>query len=252
MSSQRKVIRTRDVTFNEDSHYRLNEIDLAQLVSEPFLTNDTLVISQSDFTRIIDIESNSEEELWDLAPTDFITTRDLNAEKVDEAENTFEEVFERAIDETGRGYLPSSASSSSTAENTSSIFDPSSSIDAFSPAQPENISAPSRASKAKKPKHWQKTAIDEANIQSEGTSRTRKPNSLRGFNYHIALKDASAEEKRSFYEAFTISMSKEKRPHRDDLLPEPRFYHQMLKHSEAADFLRAIDIEIKALQSKQT
>ena len=57
---------------------------------------------------------------------------------------------------------------------------------------------------------------------------------------------------RSFYEAFTVSMNKKKRLHRNDLLLESRFYYQMLKHLKATEFLRVIDVEIKALQSKQT
>lgn len=47
--SQRKVVRTRDVTFNEDSKYQPHELDAAQLTSEPFLMDDTLDIPQSDF-----------------------------------------------------------------------------------------------------------------------------------------------------------------------------------------------------------
>ena len=247
--SQRKVIRTRDVTFDEDSSYRPNEIDLGQLINEPFLTNDTLLnIPQSDLTGIRDIESDSEEELWDLAPTGSII--DYNA---DDAEDTFEEAFEEVTDDNERGYLPSPASSSrgENTPNTSDPSGPSSPTDTSASAQSEEAPAPP-APKAKKPKHWQKTAIDEANIQPEGTSRTRKPNPLRGFNYHTALQDASAGGIGSFYGAFTASMIKEKRPHRDNLLPEPRFFHQMLKHPESAGFLRAIDVEIKALQAKQT
>ena len=60
--NQRKIIRIRDVTFDKDSHYRSNEIDLAQFINEFFLINDTLDISQSDFTKIVNIESNSEKE----------------------------------------------------------------------------------------------------------------------------------------------------------------------------------------------
>lgn len=253
--SQRKVIRTRDVTFNEDSRYRPNEIDLAQLITEPFLTNDTLDIPQSDFARIVDIESDSDEELWELAPTGSITVRDHNAEE----DEIFEEASEGVTDDAGPGYLPSPAPSSSRGEDTPDTSDPSSpantpsdSATPSSSAQPEEVPPLAQAPKAKKPKHWSKTTINEANIQPEGTSRTRKPNPLRGFNYHTALEDASAGGMGSFYGAFTTSMIKEKRPHRDHLLAEPRFYHQMLKHPEATGFLRAIDVEIKALQSKQT
>ena len=247
--SQRKVIRTRDVTFNEDSSYRPNEIDLAQLINEPFLTNDTLDIPQSDFTRITDIESDSEEELWELAPTGSIAVHDHNAE----------EAPKEVTDDTGRGYLPSPAPSSSRGEDTPDTSNPSSPMplserhESHEPgSQPEEVPASAPPLKTKKQKHWSKSTIDESNIQPEGTSRIRKPNPLRGFNHYTALEDAFAGGKCSFYGAFTVSMIKEKRPHRDALLVEPRFYHQMLKHPEAAGFLRAIDVEIKALQSKKT
>lgn len=69
--SQRKVIRTRDVTFDEDSYYRPHEIDVAQLITEPFLRDDTLDIPSSEFTKPIDIESDSDEDLLDLVPTEF-------------------------------------------------------------------------------------------------------------------------------------------------------------------------------------
>ncbi|KAG7007910.1 hypothetical protein G7Y79_00008g025480 [Physcia stellaris] len=252
--SQRKVIRTRDVTFNEDLRYRLNEIDLAQLVNEPFLTNDTLDIPQSDFTRIVDIESDSDEDVWELASTGSITDRD--------AKKSHKQVTE---DDSGPGYLPSPAPSSSRGEDTSNTPDPSyPSSPAATETATENPSSPAVAEtveelpppapplKEKKPKHWAKTTIDEVNIQPEGFTRIRKPNPLRGFNHYTALEDASAGGMRSFYGAFMTSLTKEKRPHRDDLPAEPRFYHQMLKHPEAAGFLRAIDVEIKALQSKQT
>lgn len=186
----------------------------------------------------MDIESDSEEELWELEPTGSIIERD--------AEGASKRVTK---DDSEQGYLPSPAPSSSRGEDTPNTSDSS------SPAATEAIEelpAPASPLKAKKPKHWSNTTIDEANIQPEGTTRTRKPNPLRGFNHFTALEDAAAGGMRTFYGAFATSMTKEKRPHRDDLLAEPRFYHQMLKHAEAAGFLRAIDVEIKALQSKQT
>ena len=42
------------------------------------------------------------------------------------------------------------------------------------------------------------------------------------------------------------------RLHRDSLPPEPRYYHQMLKHPHAEGFKQAIDVEIKALREKNT
>ena len=229
ISSQRKIIRTRNVTFNENLSYRFNEINLTQFINEFFLTNDTLNISQSDFTKITNIESDSEKELWKLTFIEFITTHD----------DTFEETSEE-MNDIEHDYLFSSVSSSSKNENTSDTSK-------FSSSTSSSLDETASSLKTKKSKHWQKTAIDETNIQSEKISRTRKPNSLRGFNHYTALKDAHEKKIRSFYETFTISMTKKKKSHRDDLLSESKFYHQMIKHSEIIDFLRVIDVEIKTL-----
>ena len=237
ISSQRKVIRTRDVTFDENSRYRSNEIDLIQLINESFLTNDTLDISQSDFTKIVNIESNSEKESWKLVSTDSIINRD--------AKKSFNRVIEN---DSEQEYLFSFASFSSRDENISNTIDFTSSVAAKTV---EELLSSASSLKTTKSKHWAKTTIDEINIQSEKIIRIRKSNSLRNFNHYIALENAFAEEMRSFYETFMISMTKEKRSHRDDLLVESKFYHQMLKHIEIVDFLRIIDVKIKTLQSKQ-
>ena len=49
----RKVIRTRDVIFDENSFYKLSQIDSIQMINESFLINDdTLKIFKSEFIRI--------------------------------------------------------------------------------------------------------------------------------------------------------------------------------------------------------
>lgn len=93
--------------------------------------------------------------------------------------------------------------------------------------------------------------VDEDNVMPEGSKRTRKPN-LRRQAYYATLVEASAGGKQSYIGAFMTSLNKEKRRHRDDLNPEPKYYHQMLRHPESAGFLRAIDQEIQGLTSKQT
>lgn len=58
--SRRKVIRTRDVTFDEIAFYHPGEIDQAQLLTEPFLY-DTLDIPPMDYS-IIELSSESDED----------------------------------------------------------------------------------------------------------------------------------------------------------------------------------------------
>ena len=49
ISNQRKVVRTRDITFDENSQYGSYEIDAAQSINESFLCDDTLKISAKQF-----------------------------------------------------------------------------------------------------------------------------------------------------------------------------------------------------------
>ena len=245
--NQRKVIRTRNVTFDENVRYRFNEIDLTQLINEFFLINDTLNISRSDFTKITEIESNNEKKIWDLTFTNFITTR----------YDAIEKTFEKMLNEIEHDYLLSFVSFSSKNENTSNDFDivskTSTSTSSSSTFEKTTRVFASSTNKTKKLKHWEKTTtINENNILLEEISRSRKSNSFRNFNHYVVLKNVFAEKIRSFYETFATSMQKKKRSHRNDFLTKFKFYHQMLKHSKIVDFLRVISVEIKALQSKQT
>ena len=222
ISNQRKIIRTRDITFNENFRYRFNEINLIQFINEFFLINDTLNISQNDFTKITNIELNSEKKLWNLAFIDFIT-HDHNVEKTNDVENIFEKAFEKTIDDVKFNYLFSSVSFSSKNENISNVFDSSS-------AQSKKTSTFARFFKIKKSKHWQRTTIDETNIQFEKIFRIRKSNTQQNFIYHIVLKNVFVEKINSFYETFTISMIKKKKLYQNNFLLEIKFYHQMFKH----------------------
>ena len=256
--SQRKVIRTRNVIFDENLRYQFNEIDLKQLINELFITNDILNIFSNDFTRITKIEFDNEKELWNLTFIDFITTRD----------DTFEKTFEKMTNDVEHDYLFSSVSTSSKNENTSNDFDTisktsisddfdivsktsTSSSSSFAFEKEASRAFASSFAKSKKSKHWEKTTINENNILLVKTSRFRKSNSNREFNHFIALKNVFVEEVRSFYEAFTISMIKKKRSHKNNFSTKFKFYHQMLKHFEIVDFFRVINVEIKTLQSKQ-
>ena len=98
ISSQHKIVRTRDVIFNEDKQYRFNEIDAVQLISEPFLQNDTLDISQMKLNRLMidELSSESEDDL-------FETLIDSIVQNNEESEKN-----KKASDEIG--YLLSSAS----------------------------------------------------------------------------------------------------------------------------------------------
>ena len=122
ISSQRKIIQTRNVTFNENFQYKLNEINLIQFINELFLTNDTLNIFYNDFTKITNIKSNNEKKLWNLTFIDFIT-HDHNVKKTNDVKNIFEKTFKKAIDNVKINYLFSFVSFFLKNENISKIFD---------------------------------------------------------------------------------------------------------------------------------
>ena len=111
--SQRKIIRIRDVIFDENLRYQFNEIDFEQFINEFFITNDTLNIFSNDFTRITKIEFDNEKKLWNLTFIDFITTRD----------DIFEKTFEKMTNDVEHDYLLSFVSTSSKNENISNDFD---------------------------------------------------------------------------------------------------------------------------------
>lgn len=241
--SQRKVIRTRDVTFNEDSFYRPHEIDAAQLISEPFLTDDTIDIPQSDFTRIIEVESesDSDEELG-LTPTGTI-------ESPQEGGTVARDDSKGAAKEDAKGYLPSPAPSSSRGEDTPTTSPEPGRTRSTSPSA--QLQTEASIPQTRPHPHFQRTLLSEDNVLPEGSTRIRKP-SARRQAYLTALEEAPTGGKEAYYGAFMASIKKEKRPHRDELPPEPKYYHQMLKHPEASGFQRAIDTEVKALQAKNT
>lgn len=245
--SQRKVIRTRDVKFNEDSHYRPHEIDAAQLISEPFLNNDTLAIPDSDFVRTADIESDSDEDVFELAPTGTIAIDDSDEENIPK---------EDTEEGNTQGYLPSptpSALRGETTSDTDSPFHTPTSTRDISPSRQlnelEQTTPTPRAPQAPLTRHYQYSMFDPDNVLPEGSKRVRKP---RKEAYYAKIADIAGGGMQSFYGTFAASMVKEKRSHRDNLPPEPKYYHQMLKHPESPGFLRAMEVEIKQLQAKQT
>lgn len=238
--SQRKVVRTRDVTFNEDSKYQPHEVDAAQLISEPFLRDDTLDIPQIDYARLTEIESDSDEEVFELAPTGSIVVDPLQEKETEK----------KAV----KGYLPSASPSEAEeyTPSTSSVPTP----------PPTRLQSPSeqlqahedpeeQAPSASQRPHYHRSLLDDENVLPEGTTRSRKQK-VRKDAYFNALTRVSGGGQQSFYGSFAAALVTEKRRHRDDLPAEPKYYYQMLKHPEAPGFLCAITKEIKDLQSKGT
>ena len=246
ISSQHKIVRTRDVIFNEDKQYRLNEIDAAQLISEPFLQNDTLDISQMKFNRLMidELSSESEDDLFET-PIDFIVQNNEKSEKNKEASDEI-------------GYLSSPASTSSRDEKTPTF----SSTSTFSRGEETSASSSEASASASTSRRdtQNRSFFSEEDILPEDQKRNRKPSTQRELSksnvrrevYYIALNEVFAGDLQTFYDSFIISLTKDKRLHRDNLSPESKHYDQMLRHSEAKGFLKATEVEISTLISKRT
>ena len=62
-TSRNKIIRTRDIIFDENLCYNPTDIDLSQLINKPFIETDLPKPIQSDPVDIIEINSEEEQEL---------------------------------------------------------------------------------------------------------------------------------------------------------------------------------------------
>ena len=279
--SQRKVIRTRDVTFNEKEFYSPGEVDLAQLIKEPFL-NTTLDIPASDLSHIVTAvpDSSDADEDTDegIAGNDTEETREGPSTK--ETQEVHQDRYLPSPSPSGGGKSPSS--DGDVDENQHSPLSKmnqqvenlvkegrsalSESNDDFFDAQ----ELPPAPKPQPKPKSTNKSDFSEDNILPEGVTRRKK----RKEKYTEALQEIAEGGNEAFHAAFasflpartfyetpaqaaapatsTSKLSTSTRIHRDQLPPEPKNYHQMLKHPHSEGFLKAMQVEIKALKEKKT
>lgn len=186
-----------------------------------------------------DLSSESEDELFE-APTGSIVQPEASKEAGNEV-----------------GYLPSPASSSR-GEDTPAYTPSAASTPApFTRAPSSAASATSSSNQPLATRPQRRTHDDnrsflrKKDIIPEGEKRVRKPNTRREA-YYTALNEASTGGLQAYCGSFATSLTKKKRPHRDNLPSEPKYYNQMLKHPEAKGFLKAIDVEISALIAKGT
>ena len=253
--SQRKIIRTRDVLFNDEAMYDAHDIDLIQVIQEPMLETTYDPLNLQYYTRISEIEIDDEEEVGE----------DENNRLTEDNED-FSCVSE-IVD-----YLPTPRSS----EYSAGIYMPASSdlsrAPSVSPAPPTphlqpHASAP--VSSASSGPRMIGLDLDEANILPEGVGRRRAP---RRQAYATALIEGARGEISTFHEAFSafavsgklrsppmqitnissVSTSSPARLHRDTLPAEPKHYGQLASHPHAAGFHLAIQTEITSLKNKGT
>ena len=256
-TKSKKVIRTRDVMFNENTYYDAHDIDLLQAVNEPMLEITYELHDLDPITLITEIGSDDEEEERGIGMRENIQGMEENMEEIILDKNSgYGNAAEISSDDT---YLltPSPSIISSPSPN-SSIHDLNSS---------ESITA--KSNKSRKASRDINSSVDTDNILPEGMERGRNRN-RRYEAYSTALTQAKNGELNSYHAAFSanimassyyISNQEHKKDHtptqstcfhRDSLPIEPENYRQMLKHPHAEGFKLAMQMEIQALVAKNT
>ena len=287
---KRKIIRTRDILFDENSSYDPSEPDLLQLIEEPMLEATFDIPPLNSDTLITEIESDDEE---------FLDTHDYQSQQQQVVSNLEQEqhtvtkhVDESDADVASNRQLPtpiqtatpeliSLAHSGPTEDNSSSggestpIYD---TIEVLMPApaisehsESDNDLETPTQSPAPAPKDIS-SRLDAQNILPEGVKRS----STRRQAYSAALQTAAIQgNTTTFHTAFSSMLQSKKyyetelksiiatnnamlttqastRLHRDNLPPEPQNYKEMLRHPHAEGFKQALSIEVETLQAKGT
>ena len=260
--SQRKVIRNRDVMFDENATYDEGDIDLQQLVNEPMLETGFDIPNIPTSANIEDLSSDEEE--WEIIiPRTIPSNQSKGKEKASEYSND-------------QGYLPSPSSTPTPApesEDSSSILTPGENSENSESAK----APPAPISGGKKLKKFAPSApasknissrVDEGNIIPEGVKRTRQPTSRRSA-YTSALDRAENGGNEAYHGAFSaysaanqyyipddrLHQNTEKsgpKLHRDNLPPEPQHFGDLRAHAHAEGFKNAMRTEIMTLKSKGT
>jgi hypothetical protein len=215
--SLEKVMRTRDVTFDESKLYDPTDLDIGHALREEI----------AKFVELVETPDTEEEEYErddEIEDLDTIVVINSNASNQSPADSS-------STSSTGKAMLSDSSSSPSghlpTPDNT---------------PEPDN-NAPTPLISAN---------FDAQNILPEGSSRIRKP---RRQAYAVQL--ANTAELSPFYTAFaagllTAQPAKRDGQHRDTLPAEPRNWKQMLRHRFSSEFQLAAEREIQELTKRDT
>jgi hypothetical protein len=229
--SQEKVVRTRDVTFNEEQFYDPAELDIEYILRE---TADQ-VIEILDTPQIAYTQSNSltdEEDINEILVS-AQPAQPVRAEISSQHESTPDSIA-----------MPTPCDSSAYTPS-QHLLTPDATPDP--PTQPI-----STANSAPAPLE-NRSDFNDRNILPEGSKRSRK--SPRCQNYAIALSQAA--QLTPFHIAFALGREKAggvkiEGLHRDTLPAEPRTWRQLTQHRFAAEFEMAADREIQDLTRRDT
>jgi hypothetical protein len=228
------VIRIRNVVFDEKARkYDLKNVDLMQTIKKSMIEMTYETQNLNLIISIIEIDSDEKEILikktFDQGIIDQLT--DENSEE------NFMQMIQFMKKEKTSKYL------------TTSSF----SVKTISDSSTKAIHDTEMHEKNSSIKKTMNLDLDSTNILPEKMSRTR--GSAHKQAYSIALAHAENANNQAFHAAFAsvfLTNIKSRRIHRNDLLEESRFYHQMIKHSHANEFRNIMQMKLEALIDRNT
>ena len=247
--SQYKVIRTRDVMFDETSFYNPHKPDLQQLIEEPML-EDTLNIPRLTLeNRITELDSNSNTDIEE-------------AESSESTKGKEKEQFNYLLTPDPSDYISADSSTlSSIRSSRDRELEPV--IPLNLPQEEPGQSQRSRAGEIS-------ASLDVENILPEGVTRKRRHKvytaqlqkvhqeistfhaSFSAFSSALAYYGTAPLSTAPLSAALLSAAPLSVQLHRDSMPTEPDGYKEMLCHAHAAGFIQAITTEIESLQAKQT
>ena len=221
--SQRKIIRTRDVTFDETSLYKPEELDLSQLTTEPMLETCYNIPALDPTTQITVIGSDEEDigETQEESPIiQANKSQDIQTQNLPTPDPT-----EISLPE-------SPTSEASYSREISADLD-------ITNILPEGVT------RRRKRKQAYAAALEGVTQGKVNVYHTAFSAFVTAGAYYTAAQGSRPETD-------SDTNLERKRFHRENLPLEPRSYHQMLKHPHAEGFKQAVITEITALQRKNT
>jgi hypothetical protein len=259
--SQQKVIRTRDVKFNEDEFYKPDDPDLTQLLQE----------EASEIIQTLEIQAPAQLSETIAESDDEDLGISNGTESIQDAENELNE------GQSGQQHaLPTPEPSIATSQRPRETpeLDPEqepritgSTLPPLLPAQYDTPPQPGAAPGNRAPRGAEISGtINQDTILPEGvgsSSRStrnpnptyqsdpfKKPRKPRKEAYSTALSETQENANSSFFNAFSAALSTPRSPpriHRDELPPEPKTFKEMLQHTHSSGFIPALKTEVRNL-----
>ena len=219
-----RVLRTRDVTFDESKLYDPHDLDIGFALREEI--NKVIEVMDTPDEQAVEYEIDDEIEDLDTTVVIELTASSDNSQ-----------AKEKAVATGPTGYLPT-PKQTPIPDSAPPPVAPASGVSSSTSSLPAASAPPISAD------------FDVQNILPEGSTRKRKPR-----QQIYAAQLAKTSELSPFYAAFAAGLSiapKEKGQHRDTLPLEPKSWKQVQYHPYSSEFKLAADREIQELTKRGT